>query len=117
MFSIRLKELRQKHNLSQKEFAEILKVSTGTVGNWEVGLREPDFKMLMKIADIFNVSCDYILDRYSEEDDANKKLIRIPVSPIEEEMLSEFRNVGRILGNDGQQAVISIAKILHEKCH
>ncbi len=117
MFSIRLKELRQKHNLSQKEFAEILKVSTGTVGNWEVGLREPDFKMLMKIADIFNVSCDYILDRYSKEDDANKNLIRIPVSPVEEEMLSEFRNVGKKLGNDGQRAVISIAKILHEKSH
>ena len=37
MFALRLKELRQKHNLSQKEFAEILNVSTGTVGNWEVG--------------------------------------------------------------------------------
>ena len=117
MFSIRLKELRQKHNLSQKEFAEILKVSTGTVGNWEVGLREPDFKMLIKIANIFNVSCDYVLDRYSEDDDANKNLTRISVSPLEEEMLSEFRNVGKKLGNDGQRAVISITKILHEKSH
>lgn len=112
MFSIRLKELRQKHNLSQKEFAEILNVSTGTVGNWEVGLREPDFKMLIKIADIFKVPCDYILDRYSEEDDILKNSIRISVTPIEEEMLSEFRKVGKALGNDGQQSIISIAKIL-----
>ncbi|MDE6059527.1 MAG: helix-turn-helix domain-containing protein [Clostridia bacterium] len=115
MFSLRLKELRQKNNLSQKEFAEILKVSTGTVGNWEVGLREPDFKMLMKIADIFNVSCDYILDRYSNEEDPEKNLIRISVSPIENEMLSEFRNVGKKLGPDGQRALISIANILHNK--
>ena len=56
MFALRLKELRQKHNLSQKEFAEILNVSTGTVGNWEVGSREPDFKMLIKISDIFTFS-------------------------------------------------------------
>ena len=77
MFSIKLKELRQKHNLSQKEFAEILKVSTGTVGNWEVGLREPDFKMLIKIADMFNISCDYLLDRFSNDEDINENKIRI----------------------------------------
>ena len=87
MFSIKLKELRQKHNLSQKEFAEILKVSTGTVGNWEVGLREPDFKMLIKIADMFNISCDYLLDRFSNDEDINENKIRISISSIEEEML------------------------------
>ncbi len=116
MFSIKLKELRQKHNLSQKEFAEILKVSTGTVGNWEVGLREPDFKMLIKISDIFNVSCDYILDRYSTEDE-NENKIRISVSPIEEEMLTEFRKLGKTLGKDAQQAIISITKILNGNSH
>ncbi len=114
MFSIRLKELRQKHNLSQKEFAEILKVSTGTVGNWEIGLREPDFKMLIRIADIFNVPCDYILDRYSN-DDTTVNGARVSISSVEEEMLSEFRKLGKKLGNDGQQAIISIVKILQEK--
>lgn len=110
MFSIKLKELRQKHNLSQKEFAEILKVSTGTVGNWEVGLREPDFKMLIKISDIFNVSCDYILDRFSNSEE-QENCIRISVSAIEEEMINEFRK----LGKKGQKDIISIAKILNKK--
>lgn len=113
MFSIRLKELRLKHNLSQKEFAKILNVSTGTVGNWEVGLREPDFKMLVKIADIFDVSCDYLLDRYSPDGDSGKT--RAFITPAEEEMLSEFRNVGKRLGAGGQQAIISIARTLSEK--
>lgn len=112
MFSIRLKELRQKHNLSQKELSEILKVSTGTVGNWEVGLREPDFQMLIKIADIFNVSCDYLLDRFSNNEQSEK--IRISVSAIEEEMLTEFRNLGKKLGDEGQREVISITKILNK---
>lgn len=116
MFSIRLKELRQNHNLSQKEFAEMLKVSTGTVGNWEVGLREPDFKMLIKIADIFNVPCDYLLDRFNDEN-SSKNTTRLSISSIEEEMLYEFRNVGKKLGSDGQQAIISIAKILNKKSH
>lgn len=110
MFSLRLKELRQKHNLSQKEFAEILKVSTGTVGNWEVGQREPDFKMLMKIADIFNVSCDYMLDRQNNGAD---NTLPLSVTPFEEELILQFRSVGKKLGTDGQQAIISIAKILN----
>lgn len=114
MFSIRLKALRQKHNLSQKELAEILKVSTGTVGNWEVGLREPDFKTLIKIADLFNVSCDCLLDRFSNDGNSNENSIRISVSSIEEEMLSEFRSVGKKLGNDGQKAVIAITGILNK---
>lgn len=113
MFSIRLKELRQKHNLSQKEFAGILKVSTGTVGNWEVGSREPDFKTLIKISDIFNVSCDYLLDRFSSDDESENK-IRISVSAIEEEMLTEFRSLGKKLGDDGQRAIISITKVLNK---
>ncbi len=114
MFAIRLKELRQSHNLSQKELSEILKVSTGTVGNWEVGLREPDFQMLVKIADMFNVSCDYLLDRFSTDENSGQNKICISVSLIEEEMLTEFRNTGKKLGVDGQRAVISIAKILNK---
>lgn len=113
MFSIRLKELRQKHNLSQKEFAEILKVSTGTVGNWEVGLREPDFKMLIKIADIFNVSCDYILDRFTDENDIYEKTMRVPITPIEEEFLTVFRHIGKKFGEERQQSAI---KILNSIC-
>lgn len=114
MFAIRLKELRQNRNLSQKELAEILKVSTGTVGNWEVGLREPDFNTLIKIADIFNVSCDYLLNRFANEDNSGEYKIRISISEIEEEMLTGFRNLGKQLGKDGQRAIISITKILNQ---
>lgn len=114
MFSIRLKELRQSRNLSQKELAEVLKVSTGTVGNWEVGLREPDFEMLTKIADMFNVSCDFLLSR-TTADSEEKNNVRVSVSAIEEEMLSEFRNIGKKFGDDGQHAIISIAQILNRQ--
>lgn len=107
MFSIRLKELRQRHNLSQKEFASILKVSTGTVGNWEVGLREPNFEMLIKIADIFHVSCDYILDRVTDEKDGAGSAA---VSESEEELLKEFRTAGKKFGKKGQQAILSMMK-------
>lgn len=61
MFSIRLKELRMKNGLSQRELANAFKVSTGTVGNWEVGSREPDFSTIIKLADYFRVSVDYLI--------------------------------------------------------
>lgn len=61
MFSIRLKELRMKNGLSQRELANVFKVSTGTVGNWEVGSREPDFSTIIKLADYFRVSVDYLI--------------------------------------------------------
>lgn len=112
MFSIRLKELRQSHNLSQKELAEILKVSTGTVGNWEIGLREPDFNTLIKIATLFNVSCDYLLDRFTDDEILCENRIHVLVSAIEDEMLTEFRKAGKKLGTEGQKTVISITKLL-----
>ena len=111
MFGIRLKALRQSHDLSQKELGEILKVSTGTVGNWEVGSRKPDFDMVVRIADLFNVPCDYLLR--SPDGDKIIKSIRVNISDIENEMLTEFRTIGEKLGSKGQRAVIDIAKILN----
>lgn len=61
IFSERLKELRMEKGLTQNEFAEQFKIAQGTVGNWETGNRQPDFVMLDKIANYFNVSADYLL--------------------------------------------------------
>lgn len=67
MFSLQLKKLRMNKGLSQRELASIFKVSTGTVGNWEVGTREPDYATLTRLANFFNVSVDYLLGASSEE--------------------------------------------------
>lgn len=61
MFRIRLKELREKTHLSQKQLADKLGISQGTVGNWESGIREPNFQTVTKLAKYFNVSIDYLL--------------------------------------------------------
>lgn len=61
MFKIRLKEQREKAGLSQNEFAKIIGVKQSAVGNWESGIREPNFNMLLKISDSLNVSIDYLL--------------------------------------------------------
>lgn len=104
MFSLQLKELRQQRNLSQKELAKILNVSTGTVGNWEAGSREPDFTMTLKIADYFDVSLDTLLGRERRERIVGNE----PLTATEYKMLTAFRE----LGENGQLTVISMTELL-----
>jgi len=63
MFGDKLKLLRRKSNLTQSKLAEILEISSSTIGMYEQNRRDPDTSMLSKIADYFNVSVDYLLDR------------------------------------------------------
>lgn len=62
-FGKKLKELRIEKNLSQRNLGEILSVCNQTVSFWESGNREPDLDAIVKIADFFDVSADYLLGR------------------------------------------------------
>lgn len=63
MFSERLKELREEAGLSQKEIADILNISRTSISGYESTNREPDFSTLIKIANFFDISLDYLLGR------------------------------------------------------
>lgn len=63
MFANRLKMLRVEKGLSQAEVASIFGVSQQTVGVWERDKSSPNPEMLVKIADYFDVSTDYLLGR------------------------------------------------------
>ena len=62
-FFEQLSSLREENNLSRAKLAEILNVSVRLISYWENGQRECDFDMLIKIADLFSVSIDYLLGR------------------------------------------------------
>ncbi|NLK96342.1 MAG: helix-turn-helix transcriptional regulator [Clostridiales bacterium] len=62
-FGDRLKELRENKNLMSKDFAKIMNVEPATVTNWEKGNRFPKEEILIKIADYFNCSIDFLLGR------------------------------------------------------
>ena len=57
----KLKELRSKNNLTQKELADKLHVSFQTVSKWENGENEPDIATLKELATLFNCSVDYLI--------------------------------------------------------
>lgn len=59
----RLKELRIKRRMSQLALATALDTTQNSISRYETGEREADYKTLVTIADFFNVSIDYLLER------------------------------------------------------
>ena len=61
--SDRIKELRRANGMTQDELAKILSVTRSAVGMYEQGVRRPDFEHMDALADIFNVSLDYLMGK------------------------------------------------------
>lgn len=63
MLNESIKKLRLSRKLNQVEFAKLLGVTKQCVSNWENDNVVPSVEMLLKIADFFGVSTDYLLGR------------------------------------------------------
>ena len=76
-FGKRLAALRKFNRLERKDLAEMLNISYSALSNYENNLRFPDQEILIKIADYFDVSIDYLLGRKDikniPDDIANEK--------------------------------------------
>lgn len=60
---MRLKELRKQHGISQLKLAMDLSINQNSISRYESGVREADYHTLIKLADYFQVSVDYLLER------------------------------------------------------
>ena len=58
-----IKEVRLEKNISQKKRADAIGVSQKAIDFWERGVNEPKASYIVKLADYFEVSADYILGR------------------------------------------------------
>lgn len=58
-----VKELRKERNLSQEGLAKAIGVSQKAIDYWERGINEPKASYIVRLADFFDVSADYILGR------------------------------------------------------
>ena len=61
IFCERVKELRIENNLTQKQLADKLQTTNSSVCDWEKGRSQPDLKTLANMAQLFQVSVDYLL--------------------------------------------------------
>ena len=71
--NFRLKELRTQRKLSQLKIAIDLNMNQNSISRYENGEREADYATLIKFADYFNVSLDYLLGRTDIRNIAEKK--------------------------------------------
>lgn len=67
MLSNRLSELRKVHKLRQEDLAKRVGIARTTYAMYEQGKREPDYEILQKLADFFEVSVDYLLGRTAKQ--------------------------------------------------
>lgn len=68
-FSERLKDLRKQAGLTQVDVAERLGVSQPAYASWERGIKKPTQENLVKIAQVLNVSVDYLVGNSEERVD------------------------------------------------
>ncbi len=88
----RLKELRQAKKISQQQLADIVCVSQQSINKYENHNIEPDISLLIKFADFFGTSVDYLIGH----SDINRKIE--PVSPYdlntdEASLIDTYRNL------------------------
>ncbi len=105
-FSVRLKDLLEEKNLTQKQLAFDLHIASSTVNGYLKEYREPDFGMLIRLVQYFDVTSDYLLGLSEEKkpapsslDAAEARLIHLYRSllPERQEMLIEQANFYRSL--------------------
>ena len=94
---LRIKELREEKNWQQKDVAVKLNRTAACISSWETGKTEPSIDDILKLADLFGVSCDYLLGRTDESGIVNS------FSPMQNQLLSLYQSLSleeqyRVLG-------------------
>ena len=120
MITDRLIKLRENKNLKQIEVARLLNIGTVTYNRYEKNEREPDHKMLGKLAYFFNVSVDYLLgltdipytidDYIAKQKKAGTQPAADEYSADEQELVKLYRD----LPYEGQVTVKTITKTQHD---
>lgn len=116
---LNLRALRKSKGLTMKQLGEKIGVAESTISLYERGEREPDNATLIKLANYFIVSVDYLLGRadnpgFSPEEKTFgiTETKKETVTPLEDDLLYEFRELGKIKGEEFQNVVIEYIRTL-----
>ena len=104
----KLAELRKERNMSQKEFSKIFNVAQNTISQWEQGKRNMDTESLLKLADFFQVTTDYLLGR---SEAALRPANTFVLSASEEMMVKKYRTLPPL----SQETIDTVLESLYVK--
>ena len=103
MLSKNLKIFRKRKGLTQENVAEALNVVRQTISKWEKGISVPDADMLIKLAEILDVSVSELIGS-DVTDEKNEDMIAVELARVVEQLAS--RN------NDGFKSIVGVNVLL-----
>ena len=102
----RIIELLEENKVTAKKLTSDLEISSSSISDWKKGKGKPSAETIIKLANYFNVSTDYILLG------KNKDISIIPSNDSEKKILSTFR----LLNEDNKDIVVGkIKELLKEQ--
>ncbi|MBE5754001.1 MAG: helix-turn-helix transcriptional regulator [Clostridiales bacterium] len=107
----KLKELRKEANLTQEQLAKKLGLKYFNIGDWERGKCEPCIGDLIKLAQIFNVSVDYLIGN-CEDYAPTFPTSNIPQITLEEKNLLKWYNE---MNDTHKETLLDLAESLYNK--
>lgn len=110
-FGERLRSLREEKKITQKELAKLFKIAESTVSMYERGEREPNFEIVNKIANFFNVSTDYLLGRTDDPTPPRKS--KDPFSDLPKDAQIFFKDFDKLSDEDKKKVAEHIKFLLH----
>ncbi len=109
-----LKKLRKNKGLTQSELAQFIGITQNSYSYWENDKVKIDNASILKLADFFDVSVDYLLGREEftpEELTAGFTDTRkISITPLEDDLLYTFRQIGKRFGEQAQRDYITVGE-------
>jgi transcriptional regulator with XRE-family HTH domain len=102
---LKIRELRLTKGVEQKDVANSINIGKGSISNWEIGRTEPSIDNLIKLADYFDCSIDYLTGR---ENDVGVIESNIKLTPYQNTLLEVVASLQR----EDQFQVLGFAKSL-----
>lgn len=87
-FGKRLEDLLEERNMKQNKLAEELNMASSTINGYIKDNRQPDYKTLIRLAEYFQVSTDYLLGLTE-----SRQMIDQPLTMKEREMMGMYRDL------------------------
>lgn len=86
-----IKSIREQRGMTQKDCADALDITLRAWQTYEQCLREPKYELLIKIADMFNVTLDHLLGRQTGEPETIDKLVsEFNMTALEKAILENY---------------------------
>ncbi len=111
MLGNKIRELRKKANLTQKQLADKLGISEQSVAHYESNRRSPDPYMLRKIASLFDTSIDFLLGnepsaKFKEQTEDNQELLKSISDDLQDPTMKALYSKASELKNDRDRKMV-----------